>query len=164
MDISQTFKRKMILGLCGALVAWIFLASIIPFFTHWTNCRKEAEEAEEYLKSDVCTKADTKSKVGIFSKHCNDARIVLSVLPVVRAFLTTLGDWNICKNDRCIIMVVAIFDNVGRYLLFAMVFAVILILYLKIKYSGQNVILPVERPYYSPYNSNQLQYTSQAHQ
>lgn len=144
-------NRKVIIWFSAITASLVLLSSIIPFFTHWTTWHEKAKAAQNFLATDVCTQADTRSKVGDFSSACNDARIILSVPPVVRAFLSTLSDWNICREDRCLLTVVAMFENMGRYILLGIVIAIVLGLFFGVRYSRHNdPLLPQNYVYYHP--------------
>ena len=107
------FKSYLLLICIGVL----FLLNVEPFLAHWSMSRIQYKEATEVLLSDMCTNAQTKSRVGAYSIMCAQADAYLSTWPFFRALLQTARDWYICQGEGCSRMFYSLVDNIGKMLI-----------------------------------------------
>ena len=104
----------------------VFLFINVPLFLeHWETWTKEHHNSQNVLLSDLCSKPDVMASVGDAKRVCDEARTRLSVPPVIRALFSTLGEWNVCRNQWCMLTLLALFNNMYTWgLIVAGLFAV----------------------------------------
>lgn len=141
-------KTNLIKWLACATVVLGLISSIAPFYKHWTTCTSEWEDAQNMLRTDVCSKAEIKATVGAFARDCENARITVSLSPFVRALLNTMGDWNMFRQDWFVLSVVAFVENMGKWALIGVVLLFIAIFVFGVRFShGQQTVLPIQTMY-----------------
>ena len=84
------------------------------FESHWSSREKKYNRALIYIKTDHCTDARLRAKLGDFSK-CEECEEILRMTPFKAAFYDIMEDVNICGHGRCTILYMDITKNFFRF-------------------------------------------------
>lgn len=99
-----------------AAVSLLFVLFNVPaFLKHWSDATDDYRQAKVVLQMGSCTNVQVMAEAPKFVQDCTKARDTISIPPFLRAVFNTLGDWNVCREQWCMLTVFALFNNVGTY-------------------------------------------------
>lgn len=99
----------------ATFVALFILFNVPAFLQHWHDTSELHRQAVVVLSDGSCINERVMANAPMFTEDCRKAREMVSISPFTRAVFNTLGDWNVCRNQWCMLALIGIFSSWGTF-------------------------------------------------